>query len=113
MYSEIPLKTTDGNEKPFKFLSNGMTAYRYQQLFHEDLMLKLSKFEKEADYSLADKLAFVMNCQGEGKDMKTLNIEDFYKWLEQFESVEILLNAEKIVQLYAGSKVSNIVAKKN
>ena len=112
MYKEINLKMISGEEKPFKFLACGSTAYRYNQVFHEDLMAKLTKMEADADYSIADKLAYIMNSQAEGKDMKTLNNDSFFTWLDQLESSEILLHMEEIVGLYLGSKLTNSVPKK-
>ncbi len=112
MYKEITLKTINGEEKPFAFLACGSTAYRYNQVFHEDLMSKLTKMETEADYSIADKLAYIMNSQAEGKDMKTLNYDSFLLWLDLLESSEILTHMEDIVGLYLGSKLTNSIPKK-
>ena len=112
MYREIKLKTIKGEERTVPFLASASTAYRYNQIFHEDLMSKLAKLETEADYSIADKLAFVMNAQAEGKDMKTLTYDAFLSWLDGLESSEILLHMEEIVGLYLGSKLTSSIPKK-
>ena len=112
MYREITLKLASGEDKAFKFLACGSTAYRYNQVFHEDLMVKLTKMEADADYSLADKLAYIMNAQAEGKDMKALNVDTFYAWLDHIESSELILHMEEIVGLYLGSKLTSSVPKK-
>ena len=112
MYKEIVLKDINGGDKKLSFLASASTAYRFNQVFHEDLMSKLTKMETEADYSMADKLAYVMNAQAEGKDMKTLNYDSFLAWLDELESSEILLHIEEIVGLYLGSKLTSSIAKK-
>ena len=112
MYKEINLRCVDGQEKTFKFLACGSTAYRYEQLFHEDLMSKLQGMEANIDYSIADKLAYVMNAQAEGKNMKTLNHDSFIEWLDQLESSEILAHMEEIVGLYLGSRLTHSIPKK-
>ena len=112
MYKEITLKTTKGEDKVFPLLACGSTAYHYQQIFHEDLMTKLTKMEQDADYTIGDKLAYVMNAQATGKDMKTLNYDSFLSWLDQLESSEILSNLEEIIGLYLGSKLTNSIPKK-
>ena len=112
MYKEITLKCTNGEDKIFKFLASGTTIYRYQQIFHEDLMKKLQVMKEDADYSIIDKLAYIMNAQAEGKDIKTLNLDTFYTWLEQFESYELLTHGEDIIKIYIGSKFSSSIPKK-
>lgn len=44
MYKEISLNTQEG-VKPFRFLATGTTAYRYRQVFHQDLMVMLNNME--------------------------------------------------------------------
>ena len=112
MYKEITLKRVNGEERAFKFLASASTAYRYKQIFQEDLMSKMTNMEKELDYSLTDKLAYIMNAQAEGKDMKALNYDSFLEWLDKLESSEILLHAEEIMGLYLGSKLTSSVSKK-
>lgn len=112
MYQEITLKNIKGEDQKFSFLASASTAYRYNQIFHEDLMSKLTKLETEADYSITDKLAYVMNAQADGKDMKLLNYDTFLDWLDQLESSEILLHVEELVGIYLGSKLTSSVAKK-
>ena len=112
MYKEISLKDVKGEDKAIPFLASASTAYRYNQIFHEDLMSKLANLETEADYSIADKLAFVMNAQAEGKDMKTLNYDAFLTWLDGLESSEIITHMDEIVGLYLGSKLTSSIPKK-
>ncbi len=112
MYKEIKLKTANGTEKTFPFLACGSTAYRYNQVFNEDLMTKLTNAETDLDYSIGDKLAYIMNAQAEGKAMKTLNYDSFLDWLDQLDSAEIIMHIEEIVGLYLGSKITSSIPKK-
>ena len=115
MYKEITLRCANGEEKPFKFLSTGTTAYRYSQIFKQDLMriiAKMSQLDDTTDYSVSDKLAYIMNSQAEGKDMKMLNMDTFLDWIEQLDSNAIFLHVEEIFGLYIGSKLTNANLKK-
>ena len=49
MYQEISLRLNDGSEQKFPFLATGTTAYRYKQVFHQDLMILLNKMENSED----------------------------------------------------------------
>ena len=80
MYQEISLRLSDGSEQNFPFLATGTTAYRFKQVFHQDLMILLNKMENseddQTDMTVGDKLAFIMNAQAEKKDM---NHHKYYK----------------------------------
>jgi hypothetical protein len=75
MYQEISLRLSDGSEQKFPFLATGTTAYRFKQVFHQDLMILLNKMENseddQTDMTVGDKLAFIMNAQAEKKDMNS------------------------------------------
>ena len=122
MFRQINLITNDGEEKAFKFLATGTTAYRYRQIFHQDLMVQLSKMrafqdnsasDEAADSTIFDKLAFIMNAQAEGKNMNTLNFDSFLEWADQFAGMELITHAPEIIELYLGSKVTKSTPKKD
>lgn len=122
MFRQINLITNDGEEKAFKFLATGTTAYRYRQIFHQDLMVQLSKMrafqdnsasDEAADSTIFDKLAFIMNAQAEGKNMNTLNFDSFLEWADQFAGMELITHAPEIIELYLGSKITKSVPKKD
>ena len=73
MYKGIELETQEG-KKTFPFLATGTTAYRYKQCFHQDLMIALNNMEDtaddQADMTVGDKLAYIMNAQAEKKEMR-------------------------------------------
>ena len=122
MYKEINLTTNDGGEKAFKFLATGTTAYRYRQIFNQDLMVQLNKMktfqdggasDETADSMIFEKLAFIMNAQAEGKNMNTLNFDSFLEWADQFSGMELITHALEIIELYLGSKITRSIPKKD
>lgn len=116
MYQEITLKTCEEGEKSFAFLATGTTAYRFKQVFHQDLMILLNKMENseddQTDMTVGDKLAFIMNAQAEKKDMNTLNVDAFLTWADQFDGAELFLHMQEFVTLYLGSRRTSSKPKK-
>lgn len=115
MYKEIALNTQDG-KKTFGFLATGTTAYRFRQVFHKDLMVMLNNMEnltdENADTSVGDELAYIMNAQAEKKDMNKLNVDDFLTWADQFDGAELFLHMQEFVSLYLGNRKTTSSAKK-
>ena len=116
MFKEITLKCTNGQETPFGFLSTGTTAFRYRQVFHQDLMILLNKMENseddQTDMTVGEKLAFIMNAQAEGKEMNKLNVDKFLEWADQFDGAELFMHMQDFVSLYLGSRRTMSKAKK-
>lgn len=116
MFKEITLRCTNGKEAPFGFLATGTTAFRYKQVFHQDLMILLNKMENDqddqTDMTVGEKLAFIMNAQAEGKEMNQLNVEKFLEWADQFDGAELFMHMQDFVALYLGSRKSTSKAKK-
>ncbi len=116
MYQEISLRLVDGSEKKFPFLATGTTAFRYKQIFHQDLMILLNKMENDqddqTDMTVGDKLAFVMNAQAEKKDMNALNVDTFLAWADQFDGAQLFLHMQEFVSLYLGSRRTSSKPKK-
>ena len=122
MFGTINLTTSNGEERAFKFLATGTTAYRYRQVFRQDLMVQLNKMrtfqdsgasDETADSTIFEKLAFIMNAQAEGMDMKTLNFDAFLEWADQFAGMELISHAPEIIELYLGSKTTKSIPKKD
>ena len=116
MFQEITLKTCEEGEKPFSFLATGTTAYRFKQVFHQDLMILLNKMENndddQTDMTVGDKLAFIMNSQAEKVDMNTLNVDAFLVWADQFDGAELFLHMQEFISLYLGSRKTSSLPKK-
>lgn len=120
MYKTLKLKLNDGTSKEFGFLAVGSTQYRYKQIFGSDLMKGLTKLinretnstSEDADFSVSDKLAFVMNCQAEKKDMNMQNFDTFLDWVEQFDASSLLNHMGDFISIYIGNKASTSKPKK-
>ena len=116
MYKEISLMCTDGKEKSFSFLSTGTTAYRYKQVFHEDLMILLNKMgnddDDQTDMGVGGKLAYIMNCQADKQDMNKLSFDAFLGWADKLESSELFMHMKEFVSLYLGSRKTSSTPKK-
>ena len=115
MYKEIELETQEG-KKTFPFLATGTTAYRYKQCFHQDLMIALNNMEDtaddQADMTVGDKLAFIMNAQAEKRDMNKLNVDAFLEWADQFDGAALFLHMKEFVSMYLGSRQTTSTPKK-
>lgn len=117
MKKDIKLLTVDG-VKAIPMMANGGTPFRYRALFHEDLMKAVAKFGRintdidSVDFELPAKLAFIMNQTAEGKDMKSLNIDDFYAWLDFFEGDTFWANQDEISAVYLVNQMTTSNGKK-
>lgn len=119
MFTKLNMIMADGEEKEFEFVSNGMTQYRYRQLTGRDLMKDVTKLiddrkqlGNEADTSVSDKLAYIMNMSAIKADMSKINTDTFYEWIEQFDSSNTLHIMGDIISAYYGTKKSTSEPKK-
>ena len=119
MFTKLNMIMADGEEKEFEFVSNGMTQYRYRQLTGRDLMKDVTKLiddrkqlGNEADTSVSDKLAYIMNMSAIKADMNKINTDTFYEWIEQFDSSNTLHIMGDIISAYFGTKKSTSEPKK-
>jgi hypothetical protein len=53
-----------------------------------------------------------MNSSAEGKDMKTLGIDGYLDWLEQFETMEFIAHGMDIIMLYMNNRATTSKPKK-
>lgn len=108
----------DGSQKEFEFVANGMTQYRYRQLTKHDLtkdmssLINGSEIGDDADFTIVDKLAYIMNMSAVKADMNKLNEESFFGWIEQFDSSNSIKIAAEMINLYYGNKESTSESKK-
>ena len=119
MFKTLTMTMADGTEKDFDFVSNGMTQYRYRQLTGRDLMKDVTKLiddrqqlSDDADFSVSDKLAYLMNMSAIKADMNKINDETFYEWIEQFDSSNSINIMGDIISIYFGTKKSTSEPKK-
>lgn len=119
MFAKLKMIMADGNEQDFEFVSNGMTQYRYRQLTGRDLTKDATKLINDqntlgddADFSVSDKLAYIMNMAAIKADMNKINIDSFYEWIEQFDSSNSIEIMGDIIGIYFGTKKSTSEPKK-
>lgn len=121
MFKTLSMKLSDGKtEKEFSFLAVGSTPYRYKQIFRSDLMKditnlingEMNAIGDNADFSVTDKMAFIMNCQAEKMDMNNLNFDMFIEWLDQFDSSALVEHIYDFINIYLGNKESTSNPKK-
>ncbi len=59
------------------------------------------------------KMAFIMNKQAEGANMRNLEMDDYLDWLEQFESTEFLGRSLDFIALYLANRQGSSTLKKD
>lgn len=106
----------DGGRE-IKLAANAATPLRYKQLFGQDLLRVFQQSTKteEDGMLLADivaQLAFIMNRQAEGVNLNAASMDDFYSWLEDFESMDFVLAGQEIINAYLASTQVSVDAKK-
>lgn len=120
MFKTITMLMADDTKKEFGFLAVGTTPYRYKQIFGKDLMLDITKLVNkdfdsvgaDADFSVSDKLAFVMNCHAEKKDLNCQNFDSFLEWVDQFDASDLFNHMSEFIGIYLGNKESTSNPKK-
>ena len=103
--------------KEVKLAANAATPFRFKQLFGTDLLKVFQQSTKSEDDQmvLADvitQLAYIMNRQAEGANMNNISMDDFYSWLEDYEPMDFVISADKIVNVYMASTQTSVEAKK-
>lgn len=71
------------------------------------------KIAGSGDLDAISKLAYIMNQQAEGANMRELNLDSYLDWLDQFESLEFLTKAPDIIGLYLTNKQGTSALKKS
>lgn len=110
MFKEITI-----GDKKVPFLATASTAYRYKQVFHEDLLVAFASEKTTVieTVELSHKLGYIMNRQAEGADMKLLSYDKYLEWLDQFEVDEIYGSVpDEIIEIFIGNQKSMSIPKK-
>ena len=99
--------------------ANAATAYRYRNLFQQDLYVQLQESiqgGKHSKASLTDvipRLGYVMALQSKGAEAcQRANFESFMEWLSQFEASEPLEAGSDIMDLYNAQRATTSTEKK-
>ena len=112
MYKEIKLSTPTGETRTVPMLANAATPIRYKMIFGKDLLRSAILDDGEIDAEIVSKLAYLMSKQSAKVDLRTLNVEEYIAWLEDFDSMAFVNNAKEIFAVYMGSKGGSSKAKK-
>lgn len=125
-------------EKELNLVANAATAYRYKQVFNEDLLVffsglyrgqprfyediteeekeeKLIAWATEQDSKNVDvstKLAYIMSLQEQKNDFTHVNMETFLEWLDQFETGDLVRKSGEIVAIFYGNQKTLSTPKK-
>lgn len=96
MYKDITI-----GSKTVGMAANALSPYLFKRLFREDFLKELQKPEPDTD--LFVKMGFIFAKQAEVNDLAkltTLNETDFFKWLQDFEPLDVMLATNDISSLY-------------
>ena len=108
-----------------EMLANAASPIFYKRLFHDDFLVQLQDLQHEVtedngamlihgDTSIFGQMGFIMAKQAEMSDTQLLNlkIEDYIKWLSQFDPMALVNAVPDITVLYTSQEKSSVEAKK-
>lgn len=107
MYKDITI-----GSKTVGMAANALSPYLYKIVFHEDFLRAIQKDDPDPDIFV--KMGFIFMKQAEVKDLSKLtklNENDFYKWVQEYEPLEIVLASGEISSLYYAQAKSSSVPK--
>jgi hypothetical protein len=77
-----------------------------------DQMKAMISIVGSGEISTVSQLAYIMNASAERKDMRSLDVENYLDWLEQFETMEFLTHAMDFIMLYMNNRITSSTQKK-
>lgn len=88
------------NDKSYEAVANAASPYLYRKIFTEDFILAFDPEKPQP--ALFEKMFFVMVKQAEMPidDVLKLGMDDYYKFLMEFEPLDIVMAVEQISDLY-------------
>ena len=111
MYGEVKMLSAQGEERTISLLATASTPIRFKMLFGKDLLTGLIK-DGDFDLDVVSKLAYLMMQQAARTDLKTLDMDKYMDWLDEFDSMAFMENAQDIFNVYVRSKEKSSHAKK-
>jgi hypothetical protein len=111
MYGEIKLMSSQGDERTIAMLATASTPIRFKQLFGTDLLTGIMK-DGDFDLDVISKLAYLMANQAAHADLKTLDMNKYIDWLDDFDSMAFMDNVQDILSVYFRSEERRSQAKK-
>ena len=107
-------KTIKIADKEVGMLANGISAFVYWDVFHEDFIVQSQK--PDVSPHMFEKLAFVFAKQaelgGDFEKLTKLSMKDFYEWMGQFEPMDVLNASEDVMALYVQQNTGGSTPKK-
>ena len=110
MYKEIKI----GN-KEIGMMANGLSPILFNKVFHEDFFTRSSSMGEGNEGVTVDifsKMGFIMAMQAAKKDLTKINENQYYKWLEDFDPMDIPNAIVDIVDVYMSQTEGTAKAKK-
>lgn len=97
--------------KDVGMVANAASPFIYRQIFKRDFIAETQK--EPIDMTLFAEMGFVMKLQAEKPtaDVLRTQIEEFYKWLEEFDPMDMFNAAVEIGNFYTGQEVTLSVPK--
>lgn len=111
MYGEVKLLSSQGEERTIGMLATASTPIRFKQLFGSDLLGGIMK-DGAFDLDVVSKLAYLMANQAAHSDLKTLDMNKYIDWLDDFDSMAFMDTAQDILNVYIRSEKKSSQAKK-
>lgn len=109
-------------EKEVELKATALTPVLFRRIFKFDLLNTLAKMrnietldewsqieEGLNAHELFTKLGFVMAMQGGKADYSKITIEDYYNWLDEFETNSIAV--DEIIKIYHGNTATTTDSK--
>ena len=102
--------------KTMVFEATAMTDHMADHIFNINVSYAIQHADGNEDKlpDLIRKLAFVMNKRavlGGWRKVESLTEEDFFDWLDEFDSYELEKHAQEIAGLYAQNKQTSVSPK--
>ena len=91
---------------------NGNSALDFSALTPEDLAAFMA-IAQSGKLDCVSKMAYIMNKQAEGANMRNLEMDDYLDWLDQFESLEFLGHSLDFINLYMANVRGSSTLKKD
>ena len=112
-------KTIQIGDKSVEFMSNGATPIFYTIIMGEDYLKAFNnwsndKMNQSEALMFMYKVAYVMYVQAKSSNPAKHSKAAFYKWLSQFENMDLMLALEEIAGVYTGEEnLGELVTAKN
>lgn len=107
MYKDVTI-----GSKTVGMAANALSPYLFKQVFRSDFLKEIQKPEPDED--LFVKMGFIFAKQAEVTELSKLtklNETDFFKWLQDFEPLDVMVATGEISGLYYTQSESSSVPK--